>query len=79
MNIKHENLSKKFHYLINFFSYFLWAQGTYTMIKIRDLEVKIWDGLKPSWKSLRYIREGLRVSLKPARGSPAPFEFLAAP
>ena len=39
------------------------------MIKIRDLEVKIWDGLERSrkgfggsWKSLRYIREGLRLS-----------------
>ena len=67
MNIKHENLSKKFHYLRNFFRYFLWTQGTYTIIKIRDLEVKIWDGLKPSregfggsWKSLRYIQEGLK-------------------
>ena len=69
MNIKHENLSKNFHYLRNFFRDFLWAQGTYTIIKIRDLEVKIWDGLKASregfgasWKSLRYIWEGLRVS-----------------
>ena len=39
------------------------------MIKIRKLEVKIWDVLKASWegfgvswKGRGYIREGLRVS-----------------
>ena len=69
MNIMHKNLSKNFHYLRNFFRNFLWAQGTHTMIKIRKLEVKIWDVLKASWegfgvgwKGRRYIREGLRVS-----------------
>ena len=43
--------------------------GLNTIIKIRDLEVKIWDGLEASregfgasWKSLRYIWEGLKVS-----------------
>ena len=39
------------------------------MIKIRKLEVKIWDvleasweGFGVSWKGRGYIREGLRVS-----------------
>ena len=61
---------------------FLWAQGTYTIVKIQDLEVKIWDGLQASregfganWKSLRYIWEGLRVgyNLESNPGEPSSF------